>query len=224
MKISPIDIQQQQFKSRPFGYEKAGVDSFLERVAEELERLIAENQDLQEQVARLKETMADLRVREETLKETLVTTQKVTEEMKANARREAEVLLAETEVKAERLLQNAEDRRLQLLEEIQDIRRQKVDFEVSLRGLLERHIRLLGLNDVAIAHQDEAKLLEEFLPFGRGRRRAHDDLDEDRQDSDNRAQPADREEADDDTSASDSSDASTDFDPGGDNDAENPSS
>jgi hypothetical protein len=74
--------------------------------------------------------------------------------------------MAEAEIKSERLLQNAEDRRSQLIEEIQEIKRQKVGFEVSLRGLLEKHIRMLDLNVVAIDQQDaDARMLEEPLPF-----------------------------------------------------------
>lgn len=176
MRISPIDIQQQQFKSRPFGYEKAGVDRFLESLAEELERLLRQNQDLQEELAHTNAALAEMREREETLKETLVTTQKMTEELKVNARREVDVLMAEAEIKAERLMRNAEERRVQLIEEIQETKRQKIDFEVSLRGLLEKHIRMLDLNTVAIEQQDaDARLLEEPLPFVK--KSSQDDVD-----------------------------------------------
>lgn len=168
MRISPIDIQQKQFRSRPFGYEKSGVDQFLELLADELERLIRKNQDLQEELDRTIATLVEMRGREETLKETLVTTQKVTEELKSTARREVDVMMAEAEIKSERLMQNAEERRQQLIEEIQEIKRQKVDFEVSLRSLLEKHIRMIDLNTVAIDQEDaEARLLEEPLPFAR---------------------------------------------------------
>lgn len=166
MRISPIDIQQKQFKSRPFGYEKAGVDQFLEMLAEELERLIGKNQNLQESLDRVNATLSEMREREETLKETLVTTQKITEELKSTARREVDVMMAEAEIKSERLMHNAEERRGQLIEEIQEIKRQKIDFEVSLRGLLEKHIRMIDLNTVALDAPDaDARMLEEPLPF-----------------------------------------------------------
>lgn len=166
MRITPIDIQQQQFKSRLMGYDKAGVDEFLELLAGEIERLLRQNQDLQEELAHARSALAEMREREATLKETLLTTQKVTDELKANARREAELLLAEAEVRSERVMRNAEDRRLQLIEEIQEIKRQKIDFETSLRSLLEKHVRMLELNTVSIGEdRAEAKLLEEPLPF-----------------------------------------------------------
>ena len=166
MRISPIDIQQQQFKSRPFGYEKAGVDRFLELLAEELERLIRENIDLMEELARDKASLAEMRDREENLKKTLVTAQKLTDELKSTARREVDVMMAEAEIKAERLMHNAEERRKELINELQEIKRQKIDFEVSLRGLLEKHIRMLDLNAVAIEQHDaDTRLIEEPLPF-----------------------------------------------------------
>jgi cell division initiation protein len=166
MRISPIDIQQKQFKSRPFGYEKAGVDQFLETLAEEIERLVRQNQDLEEELARVRATLAEMRDREATLKETLMTTQKLTDELKSTARREVEVILADAELRAERVMRNAEDRRIQLIEEIQEIKRQKIDFEGSLRSLLEKHVRMLELNTVALEESAaDAKLLEEPLPF-----------------------------------------------------------
>jgi cell division initiation protein len=168
MRITPIDIQQQQFKSRLIGYDKAGVDQFLEILAGETERLIRQNQDLQEELAHAKSALAEMREREATLKETLLTTQKVTDELKANARREAELLLADAELRAERVMRNAEDRRLQLIEEIQEIKRQKIDFETSLRSLLEKHVRMLELNVLAIGEDKaDTRLLEEPLPFER---------------------------------------------------------
>ena len=166
MRVSPIDIQQKQFKTRPFGYDKAGVDQFLEQLADEFERLHRQYLDLQEEMARAKAKIAEQREREETLRETLVTTQRVTDELKATARREVDVMMAEAEIKAERLLRNAEEKRGQLIEEIQEIKRQKIDFEVSLRGLLERHVRMLELNTALMEpREEETRLLEEPLPF-----------------------------------------------------------
>jgi len=76
------------------------------------------------------------------------------------------VMMAEAEIKAERLMRNAEERRMQLIEEVQEIKRQKIDFEVSLHSLLQKHIRMLDLNTVAVEQQDaESRLLEEPLPF-----------------------------------------------------------
>lgn len=166
MRISPIDIQKKEFKSRFMGYDKEAVDGFLELVADEMERLRRQIDDLREELEVNGTALQEMREREATLKETLVTTQRVTDELRANARREVEILLGEAELKAERVLRNAEERRTELIEEIQEIKRQKIDFESSLRSLLEKHIRMLDLHPKAIEEQEqEARLLEEPLPF-----------------------------------------------------------
>jgi cell division initiation protein len=146
MRITPIDIQQQSFKSRPMGYDKAGVDQFLEILAGEMERLLRQNQDLQEELTHARNALNEMRAREAMLKETLLTTQKVTDELKANARREVDLLLADAELRAERVIMTAEERRLQLVDEIREIKRQRIDFEETLRSLLEKHMRMLELN------------------------------------------------------------------------------
>ena len=169
MRITPIDIQQYQFKTRPLGYEKAGVDHFLEMVADELERFIRQHQELKEELARTRAGLEEMRQREATLKETLVTTQRVTDELKTNARKEADIIIADAQLRAERIVRDAEDRRIQLIGEIQDLKRQKISFETSLRTLVESHLRLLDLDIVTLEDQRrDERLLEERLPFEGG--------------------------------------------------------
>lgn len=173
MGITPLDIQQHRFKSRPFGYDKAGVDRFLELVAEEMERLLRQIQELKEELSRTRSGLDEMREREATLRDTLMTAQRITDELKANARKEAEIILAEAELRAERVIRDAEDRRLHLIGEIQEIKRRKVSFETSLRALLESHSRLLELDLVAEEAGGE-RLLEQPLPFA-GREEEEDD-------------------------------------------------
>lgn len=167
MSITPIDIQQHQFKTRPIGYEKSGVDHYLEQIAEELENYHRQVQELKEELTHTKATLQEMQQRESAVKETLLTAQQVTEDMKANAHKEAEIALAEAELEAERIIYDAEKRRLQLLNEIQEIRRQKVSFESSLRGLVEGHLRML---DIEVLSAEEgaqvAQIVSEIEPLG----------------------------------------------------------
>lgn len=146
MRITPIDIQQQQFKSKLVGgYDQADVDSFLEQIAETVEQLNVEQQQLQGELARTRAGLEEMRERESTLKETLITTQKVTDDLKANAKREAELIVANAQLRGERILQETEEKRLQLLAELQELRRQRVEFESNLRSMIEGHLRLLEM-------------------------------------------------------------------------------
>lgn len=175
MSITPIDIQQHRFKTRPLGYEKTGVDHFLELISDELERLTRVNQGLKEELARAKSTMDEMRGREATLKQTLMTAQQMSEDMKNNARREGEILLADAHLRAERIVRDAEDRRIQLVSEIQEVKRQKIAFEAGLRALVESHMRLLDLNVVSVTGREFGELGAESLPSNREKTPGADD-------------------------------------------------
>ena len=148
MNITPLDIQQQQFKGKMLGgLDPADVDSFLQIVASEMESLIRENTELKEQSRRVAQQLAELTEREVTLRETMLAAQKISEEMKANAQKEARLIVSEAELKGERIVADAENRLLQLSNQIQEIRRQKAQFESNLKSLLETHLKLLTVDE-----------------------------------------------------------------------------
>ncbi|MDD2320531.1 MAG: DivIVA domain-containing protein [Geobacteraceae bacterium] len=148
MKITPLDIQQQQFKGKLFGgLHPDDVDSFLQSVAQELESLTRENATLREQCQKMTTEAERLAQQEKDLRETLLAAQRITEEMKNNAQKEAELKIAEAEVQAEKILADAENRVVQLKNEIQELRRQKAQFETSFRSLLESHSKMLSFNE-----------------------------------------------------------------------------
>src|SRR5215470_2177357 len=89
MRISPLDIRQQQFTVKWVrGFDIHEVDAFLDDVAEDYETVLKENAQLKEQVATFEERARGLGERERALQDTLVTTHRLGDEMKATARRE----------------------------------------------------------------------------------------------------------------------------------------
>ena len=166
MRITPIEIQQHQFKSRLLGYDTSAVDHFLEMLADELERLHKQNNELKESLARTRTSLEQMRDREKALQETLMTAQKVTEELKENARKEAEIMIAEAHLEGEQVVRDASDRRMQLVNEIQDLKRQKISFESGLRSLIEGHLKLLDIDLLQLEEtEQQTELLEQSLPI-----------------------------------------------------------
>jgi cell division initiation protein len=148
VKITPLDIQQQQFKGKLFGgLHPDEVDSFLQSVAQELENLNRENAGLREQSQKAAAEAEILAQREKDLRETILAAQKITEEMKGNARKEADLIIAEARVQADRIVAEAENRLIHLNNEIQDLRRQKAQYTASFRGLLESHGKILAVDE-----------------------------------------------------------------------------
>jgi cell division initiation protein len=148
VKITPLDIQQQQFKGKMFGgLDPEDVDTFLQLVAGELEELIRENTELKDQARRAAANMEEMKEKEVTLRETMLAAQKITEEMKANAQKEATLLISEAELKAENILADANRKLAELNSQIQEMRREKLQFETALKSLLDTHYKMLSLND-----------------------------------------------------------------------------
>jgi len=145
MKITPIDIQQQQFKGKMIGgLDPEDVDAFLQTVAGEMENLIRENNDLKEQQARHSREITEFSEKEKDLREAMLSAQRVIDEMKQNAQKEASLIVGEAELKAERIVADAERQLGELNARIEDTRRQKVQFEMSLKALLDSHARMLS--------------------------------------------------------------------------------
>jgi cell division initiation protein len=166
MKITPVDIQQQQFRVRFRGFDVREVDSFLERIADEFKNLIAETEDQQKEFQRLGREIQEYRDREKAFKEAMVNAQQAIDGVKANAHREAELVVAEAEMKAEKMLSTAHKRLTQLHEDISELKRQRMQLEVELGAILEAHRRLLDMSTEAM---DDQEISEEKLKYLKGR-------------------------------------------------------
>lgn len=148
MNITPLDIQQQQFKGKIFGgLDPEDVDAFLQTVSQEMENLSRENSELKEQIRRNADAMTEMSSRESQLRETMLAAQRITEEMKANSQKEATLIISEAELKAEKILADADLKLAQLNSQIQDLRREKLQFETALKSLLDTHYKMLSLNE-----------------------------------------------------------------------------
>jgi cell division initiation protein len=143
MKLTPLDIQQQQFRSVFWGFDPKEVDAFLDVVANELEGLIRANNALRDDVDRKENELQQHREREWNLKDTMMTATRITEDIKQNARKEAEIVIAQAENQAEQIIQNAHTRLARVIEDLDELKRQKAQFEETLRSLIHTHSKLL---------------------------------------------------------------------------------
>ena len=146
MNLTPIDIQQQQFKVKFRGFDVREVDRFLEYLSETFGALLDENKTHKERVRRLKLEMQGFKEREETFKRAMLNSQKIVEQMKINARKSAEIIIAEAEVKAEKILNRAHTRLSQLHDDIFELKRQRIQIEVQINSILDAHSKLLEVS------------------------------------------------------------------------------
>src|SRR5207244_6951555 len=107
MKLTPLDIQQWDFKVRVRGYDRQEVQAFLRSVSQAVEQLMKENTQLKERAEHLESQVNDLRKKEATLNDLLVTTQSMVDGIKETARKDTELTLKEAQTKADELLKQA---------------------------------------------------------------------------------------------------------------------
>jgi len=141
--LTPIDITQREFPRRFRGLDPVEVKTFLEGVAEELQRLLKENALKDERIQRLEGEVQSYRERENELKTTLFATQRITDQMKDKVRKEADLILKDAELKAEKLLERAHLMLAQFQGKIADLKRQKALFEARIRAAIQLRQELL---------------------------------------------------------------------------------
>lgn len=144
MRITPLDIQKHRFRTTFRGYDADEVRTFLVSFAEQYEMVVRENNQLREQVALLREQVREHEDRERILKDTLLAAQAAANEVRAQAHREAEIVVKEAEFKAEKMMEVARDRIGRYegrLMELKALRRELVE---RVRGMLARQASLLA--------------------------------------------------------------------------------
>lgn len=147
MKITPLDIQHMVFKVTLRGYDRQDVDRFLEQIAQTVDELNRDAASLREKLGATEGQLTDSRKAETALTRTLVSTQTMTEELKAAAKRDAELIVREAETMAADLLKNARQEMAKLQYEISSLRKQRAMAIERLRGTLRTFDRALTMED-----------------------------------------------------------------------------
>ncbi len=159
MKISPMDIQRQSFTKRLRGLDPDEVRAYLNIVAEEVAGLQMERDRLHQEVQHLTALMDEHRQRETILKNTLLTAQRVSEEIKENSRKQAEMVVKESELQADRLIDLAQSRAHDVERSILDLRTHRSALRSDVRGLITRLTQVLDMQE-EIEVEDNLRILK----------------------------------------------------------------
>jgi cell division initiation protein len=143
MRITPLDVRKQEFKRGMRGYDADEVRAFLVNLADEYEAVLVDNKQLRERLVEQDEKLAEYRNLERTLRDTLMTAEKVTQEARENARREGELLLAEARQRVEKVLQEGRQRLNDLRREALDVHREKEAYLGRFRSFAEAQIQFV---------------------------------------------------------------------------------
>jgi cell division initiation protein len=144
MKVSPLDLRQLRFRRAFRGYDRAEVAALLAEVADDYEFALREVDNLRQEVAKMEALLNQHRDHERDLRNTLVTAQKLSDDIRANADAQAKQIVREAEGRSDLLLQKTQARLEDVQREIDGMRLKRRDVENSLessisalRGTLE---------------------------------------------------------------------------------------
>src|SRR5690625_2813615 len=143
MKLSPLDIQHMDFPTGLNGYSRKQVREFLERVAAELEDTLRQNQQLRDAQQERDARISELQGSEAELKRVVIAAERIANEIRENAKREAELIVQEAEQKRTQILSDADTRRERLVSEAEQKRAEVVsEAETRIRDARNELLRL----------------------------------------------------------------------------------
>lgn len=155
IKLTPLEIQQQRFTVKFRGYNTSEVDLFLDQVCDTLEIVMSETEVFREKVRQLSQENQDYKSREESYKRVMLNSQKVLEQMKDNAKKSSDLIVAQAEVDAEKIIQSAHDKLTRMHDEINELKRQQVQFRSQMKSMIESHAALLEMTQAELEGPEE---------------------------------------------------------------------
>ena len=147
MKITPLDIRQQQFGVKFRGFDMAEVDAFLDMVSTEMEEALQERDNFREQLERRQRDLVEYKDRERDLQKSLSAIQQVRESLTEGATREAQLIVEEAKQRAAEMLAKAEEELGKIRAEVHRLQGLKKTFEIRLRSTLDSFQKMLDLDE-----------------------------------------------------------------------------
>jgi cell division initiation protein len=134
--ITPLDMRQARFTTALRGFDKADVNAFLQEAAEGFDLAMRENERLRMEIVRLEASLNQYRELEGSLKTTLMSAQKIADDMRENAQQEAARLVREAEGRVELMVQKAQARTEDIEREIDGLRIKRREAETNVEGTI----------------------------------------------------------------------------------------
>ena len=160
MNVSPLDLRQSRFRSSLRGFDKVEVMSLLSAAADDYEQALRDADKLKQEVARLDGALKQQREQENGLKTTLMTAQKLADDIKTNAEEEAKRIIREAQNRSDLLLEKTQARLEDIQREIDGLKLKRKDVEVTIEATIQTlHNTLEFVREQDLRERDEKILL-----------------------------------------------------------------
>src|SRR4051794_16979638 len=137
MRIAPLDLRQPRFKTAFRGFDRTEVVAFLTEAATDYEHALREIDRLRQDMHRMEDQLREHREREATLRNTLLTAQRLADEVKTAAQNEAKMIVREAQGRGDLLLQKAQVRLEEMERDITELRLRRRGVEGTLESSIQ---------------------------------------------------------------------------------------
>jgi cell division initiation protein len=136
MSLTPVEIRHVKLGRRPFGYDRRVTDDLLSDIVTSFEQVWRERADLRDKMEELESELSRQKEIEGTLRNTLLSAERMADDVRTQARREADLIISEARAKARDIVSGAETERERIHGEIRRLRTLEVDVRADYRAFL----------------------------------------------------------------------------------------
>ena len=138
--ITPLEIQNKEFKKSFRGYKETEVDQFLDDIMNDYEKLYKDNIELKDKIVMLSEQIKRYSDLEDTLKDTLIVAQSTADEVIGTARQKAQIIIEDAEMASRKLINAANDDVKNLRKEYEYLRKEIFIFKTRYKSFIEAQL------------------------------------------------------------------------------------
>ncbi|MBB6216973.1 cell division initiation protein [Anaerosolibacter carboniphilus] len=153
--ITPLEIQNKEFKKVMRGYKESEVDEFLDKIMIDYEKLYKDNIELKDKITLLQEQIDKYANLEKTLNNTLIVAQTTAEEVSSNAHKKAELIIREAENKGMAIIEEANKDVVKIKREYEEVKKQMHIFKTRFKTLLESQLEAVNTSSKEIIEDVE---------------------------------------------------------------------
>ena len=136
MKLTPMDINNKEFKKVLRGYKSEEVNEFLDEVVENYEEVFKENSRLKESLSRSTEQIEHYEKIENTIQNTLLLAQNAAEQARENTQKEADIILKSANDTAQKILDKSHSDVIQINDEYEKVKQEFIKFRAKFRNFM----------------------------------------------------------------------------------------
>lgn len=114
--ITPMDIHNKTFSKGLRGYSEEEVNDFLRQIVTDYEQIYREHREMEEEMDQMKVKLSNYERISDTMTATLQLAKDTAENVKKNAKRNADILISNAKMEGDRQVKDAEDYRRRLAE------------------------------------------------------------------------------------------------------------